>query len=276
MKPIRSIDEVIEALEDIIQKAGEENSSLAYFAVLYQKVTIKVKEGIQDSFFDDGPRMEQLDIVFARRYLDAYYAYEKTSVENTIDGPGNSEVEATITDSWKEAFDLSRDTKLTVLQLLLLGINVHINLDLGIAAAEISKGRNIEDLHDDFNRINEVLSSLVNEVQDNLSNIWPPLKFILKKTGRLDDLIVDFSMEIARDGAWKFAQSMAAQPEEEWPEMIRLRDQKVARKADIIINPGWVSRLILWIIRLGERGSVREKINALRQAEKRKRAVSSN
>lgn len=276
MKPIRSIDEVIEALEDIIQKAGEGNSSLAYFAVLYQKVTIKVKEGIQGSFFDDGPRMEQLDIVFARRYLDAYYAYEKNSVENTIDGPGNSEVEATITDSWKEAFDLSRDTKLTVLQLLLLGINVHINLDLGIAAAEISKGRNIEDLHDDFNRINEVLSSLVNEVQDNLSNIWPPLKFILKKTGRLDDLIVDFSMEIARDGAWKFAQSMAAQPEEEWPEMIRLRDQKVARKADIIINPGWVSRLILWIIRLGERGSVREKINALRQAEKRKRAVSSN
>ena len=34
-------------------------------------VTIKVKEGIVAGRFDDGPRMERLDVIFANRYLEA-------------------------------------------------------------------------------------------------------------------------------------------------------------------------------------------------------------
>ena len=80
MKQINSIDEVIEILGKIITASENNNDPLGYFAALYQKVTIKVKEGIENNFFDDGPRMEKLDVVFANRYIDAYYSYQENGL----------------------------------------------------------------------------------------------------------------------------------------------------------------------------------------------------
>jgi hypothetical protein len=149
------------------------------------------------------------------------------------------------------------------LQHLLIGMNAHINLDLGIAAAEISKNKNIDDLQDDFMRINEILSSLVNEVQNNLAEIWPTLKKILQKTNKADDFLVDFSMKLARDGAWKFAKTISETPENHIDKFLKDRDEKIAEKAGLVINPGFVANLIFKIIRLGEKGTVASKINQL-------------
>lgn len=244
-----SIDEVISKLEDIINESQRNNDSLGYFAVLYQKVTMKVKKEIANGFFDDNERMEQLDIVFADRYLEAVNAY----MENKP-----------ITSSWQRAFDIRSNYWPIVLQHLLVGMNAHISLDLGIAAAEISRGHNIHDLQNDFNKINDILSSLVNEVQNNLSKIWPTLKKILIKTRKVDDFLVDFSMEIARDGAWNFAKSIADQPNE-LESLVSRRDQKVSKNTSIITNPGLIATLILGLIRLGERGSISKRITQLKQ-----------
>jgi hypothetical protein len=67
-----SIDDVISALDKIVLTSKQNNDPAGYFAALYRKVTITLKEGIASGFFDDGSRMEQLDVVFAKRYLDAY------------------------------------------------------------------------------------------------------------------------------------------------------------------------------------------------------------
>lgn len=145
-------------------------------------------------------------------------------------------------------------------------MNAHINLDLGIAAAEISDKKNIANLKNDFYKINEFLSSLVNEVQNNLSIIWPLLKKILQKTGQLDNLLVDFSLELARDGAWKSATEMAVLSESELEKFIKIRDKKLAGKSVIITDPKFGIKFLLWIIRVGERGSVTEKIGKLKSA----------
>lgn len=245
---INSIDEVILTLTDIISDAEKNHDPMGYFAALYQKVTIKVKEGIASGFFDDGNRMEKLDVVFAKRFLDAYFAFRKNEP---------------VTNSWEQTFNLARNPELIVLQHLLLGMNAHINLDLGIAAAEVSKGKNLNDLEPDFNRINEILSSLVHEVQNDLSALWPILKYILKWTGKVDDYLVDFSMKLARDGAWKFAGQLYAVPENEKGNTINKRDQKVAAKTGIITKPGLIATLVLRIIRMTERGTVSEKIRKL-------------
>ncbi len=247
LNQINTIDEVISTLENIINDSKKNNSTLGYFAALYQKVTLKVKEGIENNIFDDGLRMEKLDVIFAKRYIDAYYAYQN-----------NEE----ITESWKVAFGISTNYWPIVLQHLLIGMNAHINLDLGIAAAEVSKGKNINDLEGDFNKINDVLSSLVNEAENDLAEIWPTLKIILKNVRKVDDFLVDFSMKIARDGAWKFAKSLANnQPDINV--LITERDLKVAKKATIITNPGFIANAILRIIRLGKKGNVSGKITAL-------------
>jgi hypothetical protein len=249
MKQAQTIDEVIVILEDIIQNTEKNNDTLGYFAVLYQKVTLEVKEGVAAGFFDDGPRMEKLDVIFANRYLEAYFDYKNNKA---------------VTDSWDMTFKYSIKYWPIVLQHLLMGMNAHINLDLGIAAASVMKNKNIDDLEADFNRINEVLSSLVNEVQQNLSEIWPPLKWLLKLSGKIDDHITDFSMKLARDGAWKFAKSIVDKSGEVLEILIVERDTKVALKTRIITNPGVLVKSAFIVVRLGERGSVSEKIGKLK------------
>jgi hypothetical protein len=145
-----------------------------------------------------------------------------------------------------------------------MGMNAHINLDLGIAAAEVSKGKNLADLENDFNRINEILSSLVHEVQGNLSAVWPALKYILKWTGKVDDYLLDFSMKLARDGAWKFANQFAEVSEAEQQQTILARDQRVAAKTDLILKPGLLASIALRLIRLTERGTISDKIGKMR------------
>ncbi|WP_303921513.1 DUF5995 family protein [Draconibacterium sediminis] len=250
MKPIENIDDVILILDSIIEDSLKTGDTLGYFAVLYQKVTVKVKEEIQNNYFDDGPRMEKLDVVFAKRYIDAYFAWK------------NNEP---VTQSWAIAFTETRNNNLLVVQHLLLGMNAHINLDLGIAAAEISKSNNIAALQDDFNRINDILASMVDEVQNGLSSIWPFLRKLLLWLGQADNLLVDFSMKIARNGAWKFAKEIAAVEKTEWQETIKIRDQKVTDKTRLITDPGKVIRFLFQIIRWTERGTVADKIEKLRR-----------
>ena len=245
MEPIKNIDDVLKALDEIIEESKENNSPLGYFAALYRKVTQKVKDGIAEGFFDDGPRMEELDVIFASRYIDAYHEYQNNQ---------------TPTLSWVKAFDLSKKYWPIVLQHLLIGMNAHINLDLGIAAAEVMKGKDIQNLKGDFDKINEVLASLVGDVEKDLSQIWPTLKELLKWTGKIDTFLINFSIEIARDGAWDFAVKFAGTPENERAALIQSRDESVAKIGNLITNPGWLVSSIFKIIRLGEKGTVAEKI----------------
>ncbi len=85
-----NIDEVIEQLSEIIELEIAAKSKLAFFPILYRKVTIAVKEGIQRKDFEDNERMERLDVVFANRYLEAFYQFKAQENCSTC---------------WKVAFD---------------------------------------------------------------------------------------------------------------------------------------------------------------------------
>ena len=250
LNPATTIDEVIAQLEQIVADGKTNNDPLGYFAALYLQVTIKVKEGIANDFFENGPRMESLDVIFAKRYLQAYNDHKAGGA---------------VTQSWIKSFNLGGQYWPIVLQHLLIGMNAHINLDLGIAAAEVSRNKNIDDLETDFNKINEILSSLVGEVERDLASIWPFLKILLKLAGRVDNFLVDFSMKLARNGAWKFANSLVGLNDEEYQQALADRDVRVGNKARIITNPGIIIRAVFAIVRLGERSSVAGRIQRLAQ-----------
>ncbi|MDT0687756.1 DUF5995 family protein [Autumnicola psychrophila] len=256
--PLTTIDDVLSRLDKIILEAEENEDTLGYFAVLYRRVTLEVKEGIIAGYFEDGERMEQLDVVFAKKYLEAYDNYQN----------GNA-----VSKSWQKAFDLSKDSWPITMQHLLIGMNAHINLDLGIAAAQVSGDSPIENLKVDFFRINEILAALVEEVQHNLATIWPPLKKILLKTGKYDNLVVDFSMKIARDGAWRFAQTLAGTAGEAKRQCILTRDIAVANKSSLITSDKLALSLLLWIVRIGEIGTVSDKIRKMKVSHSEKTII---
>lgn len=243
-----TIDEVLQRLDGVIERARSARSRRGYFPSLYRKVTVGVQEGIRDGVFEDGDRMERLDVVFANRYLEAVEAEERGE---------------TPTHSWQVAFEAAGRWRPIVVQHLLLGMNAHINLDLGIAAARAAPGAELESLHADFNRINQVLASLVDGVKEELSTVWPALRLLDRLAGDKEDRIINFSMVQARDQAWKHAESLAPLTEIDQATRIEGLDSWVADFGQVIWRPGLKARLITLIIRLRERGSVPEIIDLL-------------
>ncbi|MGB0521841.1 MAG: DUF5995 family protein [Flammeovirgaceae bacterium] len=248
MQEASTIDEVIDQLTEIINWANAQSSTLGYFPALYRRVTILVKQKIAENHFDDGPRMEKLDVIFANRYIQAFHHYQN-----------NDE----LTESWRIAFEASKSFWPIVLQHLLLGMNAHINLDLGIASATVCPGNQIDSLKGDFDKINALLASLVNQVEDQLARVWPVLKLLDWVGGRKDEKVINFSINIARMQAWQVAKSFAKTPQEEWPTEITALDGQIAKIADKVYNPGAFLSTVAGIIRIGERGSVQKKITIL-------------
>jgi uncharacterized protein YoaH (UPF0181 family) len=244
----KSIDEVIQHLDSIIATSVQESSRLGFFAALYRQVTIKVKEGIASGRFEDGARMEQLDVIFANRYLEAYDQFRNS---------------VTPTRSWLVAFEAARRWRLLILQHLLLGINAHINLDLGIAAAQTSPGEKLPALKRDFEEINQILAELLDDVQQKIGALSLLLGLLDHFGSRTDEAIFDFSLIIARDGAWRFAGKFAALTPEQQQAAISERDEKITALANKIISPGWLIRLLALVIRLFESSNVPKIIQVL-------------
>ena len=243
-----TIDDAIALMDEIIAHAIQSGSRAGYFAALYRKVTVKIKEEIARGFFDDNPRMETFDVIFANRYLKAYHQWQTGKQPTMV---------------WQTTFQAQENWRPLVLQHLLLGMNAHINLDLGIAAARTAPGNDLPALKNDFDRINSVLAGLVNTVLGGLIAIWPPLRLLT--LGKADDVIINFSMERARDQAWKLAQTLAPLPLDEQEDEIRDVDYQMTRIGMELAEPDFLLRTALLPIRLSERGTVAEKIALLNQ-----------
>jgi hypothetical protein len=244
----KTIDEVIQTLEEIIEDAIQNNSALGLFPALYKQVTVKVKEGIEKGEFENGERMERLDVTFANRYIDAYQ---------------NFQAGKPTTKSWAVAFQAAKDNHLILLQHLLIGMNAHINLDLGIAAAEIAYGDEIESLHHDFNQINVILNSLVEKVQKEIGAVSPMMYVVEWLMKGKDEVFAEFSMGAARDFAWLNANNFASLPKEDWPETIKDLDDKVCLFGKFITHPGFLLGLAVKATKWLENKNIRLQIEAM-------------
>lgn len=248
--PAADIEDVLVDLDDILVRTLAQRSRLALFAALYRLVTARVRDGIRQGRFADGPRMDRLDTVFASRYLDAIAAWQAG---------------APTSKSWRVAFTAADDRSLIGLQHLLLGMNAHINLDLGIAAATVCPGPGIEALRGDFERINDVLAELLAGVKAALAGASPMLASLDRFCGAHDDHFADFAMVQARKQAWRVATLLARLPGDFHEPAIALLDAQTATLGRLITRPEPTTRAALAIIRHSETDDVVALATALQQ-----------
>jgi hypothetical protein len=231
----QSIQEVINALDGVILQCETRGSRQAYFALLYRDMTVAVRDAIRAGAFADNARMEQLDVVFANRYLTAWQQYN---------------LQQPVTRSWQAAFDACADDAPIVLQHLVLGVNTHINLDLAIAAATTAPGESIMDMQSDFNKINDIIASLTDGMQARLERIWWPMHFIRRVMRNRDKAVIEFSITKARQMAWTNATALAQLPDLGAAAYIEQMDNTVCLVAGNIRHPrGWAAyalRFIRW------------------------------
>ncbi|MEN2282261.1 DUF5995 family protein [Algoriphagus sp. SE2] len=243
---MKTINDVLLRMDQIVDECRHENSRIGYFAILYRQVTRRIKKGILELEFQDNPRMEKLDILFASRFIDAYDSWK--SGQKT-------------THSWIEAFEASKSGKYLVLQNLFLGINAHINLDLGISAAETMGEEPLEGIQNDFNKINSILAELVDGVKENISKVSPIFGLLIPLAKGKDEMLLNFSIELARDGAWKYAGEYYSASDKEF--LIEERDKKISTLARKLINPGKFLSFIIKIIGFAEWKSVSNTMDQL-------------
>ena len=246
----KTIDDVLNDLDSIIEDSVQENNRLGIFAYIYRRTTAQIKQAIADKKFEDNDRMQKLDVVFANLYLNAY----KNFFSNK-----------SISKSWLVAFQCKNE-KLTIIQHIILGMNAHINLDLGIAASEIMPPDKIEDLKNDFMLVNQILKDLINEMQDRVSRVSKTM-FLLDWIGQNEDeKIINFSIVKAREQAWDFANSLSKLNEEDGKKKINSVDDFVYDLGNIIKRaPGILTRIILRIISWFEVQDVKKIITLLEE-----------
>ncbi len=245
-----TIDDVIQSLDRIIAWSVNKQDRLGYFPALYRRVTIKVKEGIGQGMFEDGKRMERLDVMFANRYLEAFE---------------QNQVSENCTQSWKLTFNATLKWRPIVLQHLLLAMNAHIQLDLGIAAAEVAEAQQIMDLKNDFLKINDILVSQINQVEDELAEIWPAMRFLDRLAGKMDETLTGFVLKISRNCSWDFAVRLSGVPDAERDTEIGNIDEEVADFGKGILFQGFWLAMVLFVVRLTEIQTVSRIIGILNQ-----------
>jgi hypothetical protein len=243
---MKSIAEVLIRMDEIVADCKSNESRIGYFATLYRQVTQRIEQGILKSEFEDNFRMEKLDVLFAKRFIEAY--------ELWLQGKKP-------TKSWEVAFEASQSNSHLALQHLFLGINAHINLDLGIAASETMVGMDLNGIRNDFNKINSILAELVDGVKANISTISPIFGWLIPLAKGKDEMLLNFSIQLARDGAWKFAEEYHLDPNKNF--QIMNRDEKISILAEKLINPGKLLSFLVKIIGFAEWKSVGKTMDQL-------------
>jgi hypothetical protein len=252
--PRVTIEDILAKLQVVIADCEDTNSRLGYFAALYYKVTASVKEGIAKGRFRNGQQMENLDVIFASRYLDALTAWKAGKP---------------LTESWRLAFDAAKQTNLLVLQHLLLGMSAHINLDLGIAAVEAADG-DLESLHNDFDEINTIISALTYQVLNDIDRISPLLSLLGLHAGDSTSILIQFSIDNARDGAWCFAEELVSKKGVDYDACIAARDQTICKLGNGLVKAQGFMRFTIWLIHLFEWKTAAKIIKLLHEATKAK------
>jgi len=243
---MKTIDEVLVRMEQIVEECKNRQSRIGYFAILYRQVTQRIRNGIVAREFEENSRMEKLDVLFAGRFITAYDLWKSNQKP---------------TESWFLAFEASSSGKHLVLQHLFLGINAHINLDLGVSAADTMGTEPIADIQNDFNKINAVLAELVDGVKSNISKVSPIFGWLIPLAKGRDEMLLTFSIQLARDGAWKYAEEYYGC--EDRTALILERDVNIAKLANKLINPGKLLLFMVKMVSFAEWKSVSRTMNQL-------------
>lgn len=198
--PAPASPEALEALSETVDRMTERWETLdeacdpaAVFALLYLVTTETVTAHIEEGFFADNEFLAWWTIAFAERY------------EVAIDAWMEGDTEA-ISQPWLDAFERGASGETTVSEDALLGINVHVNYDLGL----VTEAEDIveEQRKEDYDRINEVLAASRPDSRQALEDNYDP-------AADEESLLGDSSLLVVyawREEAWTHAEALTDLP----------------------------------------------------------------
>jgi hypothetical protein len=234
LKTAKNLGETVANFDAIVAWAIDAPSGIGYFATIYKRATVAVSNAIDTGKFHHPDVMTRFTLTFSQRYFDALNAHFHPN-----DHPGPTHV-------WQWAFDGVAYTEPIIFQHLLTAVDAHINLDLGITAAQVGGGA-MDDLHHDFDMINAILGSQVQGVFDALAKVSPRTHTIRNLLPGDEVEEINALLIVFRDLAWKFANVLADSPND-FQELVDLQDSRACLLSTCYLYPPEKIRAIVdWI-----------------------------
>ncbi len=204
------------------------NDPRRVFLQCYRAMTSNMLAALEDGFFSDGEWVDRLLHHFADYYFDALYCEECGEVVPAV---------------WHHVYDQSRESKLHPMQLLLMGVNAHINYDLVLALrdmlqSEWSEASNElrEMRYSDHMKVNQVIADTIDQVQDEVIEPGHPMMAVLDAMmGRLDEYLLSRLITSWRQEVWTNALAMIGCEQQKRLEVLRMDlETQVIRKGNYI------------------------------------------
>ena len=236
----RTFADTITAMEALVARCAADGDRRGYFAAMYLAVTRTVRDRVELGTFANDLGMRSFVAAFAGRYLDADEAWRAGRP---------------VTAAWRAAFEAAAQRRPVILQHLLLGMNAHINLDLGVTTSELAVGGSLDAVRPDFDAVNDVLGALIDGCEAALGQVSPWIGLADHVGGGGDETLIRFSLVKARQQAWSTAVRLAGLDGEARRRAIESVDTASARIARLVTHPGSVGSAVLFVIRSRERAA---------------------
>lgn len=220
---------VIARMQVRLRQFQEASDDRAFFLNCYLLMTRNMLVAIQQQEFIDSAWVSRLLTHFAEYYFSALEDYEA----NPAGTP----------DVWRRAFDKTRDSHLTPLQKLLLGVNAHINYDLVLALVDILRPEwdSLTDTqrlgrYADHCRVNEIIGRTIDAVQDQvLEPAMPILEAIDRLLGNVDESLIIYLLTRWRENVWLNASHLLGNdPVQVKQDLIRRVESEALQSAEFI------------------------------------------
>lgn len=195
MADVTTLDEALERLNRLEGELSP-HDGVRWFNRLYLRVTERVAEYVTTVPQAAPGFLERLDIVFANDYFAALDAADSDGTEL----PAGYEFHA-----WKPLFLRRYARDIAPIQFAVAGMNAHINHDLALGVQKVCTERGARPDRDgpeyeDYTAVNSLIKQTEEEVK-----VWlltDCLAELDRRFGAVDDLLVIWSLEQARNAAW--------------------------------------------------------------------------
>jgi hypothetical protein len=151
-------------MEDIDSELRETTlEKVRAFNITYLIITKAVSSKFGSGYFNDDALMEKFDIAFAIYYFNALKQYVETNKT---------------TPAWQILFEQAQKNNRSQIIYMALGVNAHVNNDLGLTLRDMIKS---EDYLVEYNKINPLIYSSIDTVINSLNENSRSINFIEKR-----------------------------------------------------------------------------------------------
>ncbi|HET7690277.1 MAG TPA: DUF5995 family protein [Nocardioidaceae bacterium] len=217
-----NISDVISRMREIDDELPSDDG-VAVFNHLYLTVTERIGAALEEQqVFEDPEFMTELDVRFARLYLDAYDAGDDRRSR-----------------AWAPLFEGRRRRGVLPIQFALAGMNTHIEHDLPVAVVSSCEAMGLSPKHRavqrDYQAVNALLADVESEIRRSFLDEVQTL--VDDQIGPVVHLVSSWKIDKARDVAWVTTETL-------WS----VREVSFLRRAfleSLSLSVGMGSRLLL-------------------------------